>query len=485
MAQFHSIVVFGASGFIGSNLVPALVRQGYDVRAVSRQPERLAARGWQRVQCLSADVLDPASLGPVLAGADVVYYLVHGMTEGDGFDQRERQGAANLARAAERAGVQRIVYLGALHPEGADSLHLRSRSATGEGLRRGPVPVTEIRAPIVIGPGSAAFEVMRDLVYNLPLMVTPRWVRSAMAPIALTNLVHYLTGVLRLPDQGDQRYDVAGPQMLTYEQQMRRFARLAGRRIRILPVPLLSPGLSARWLRFITSVPTGIAKALVGGLKQDLAADDARIRQRLPQPLLGFDEAVTEALRQERTQVAEQHPERASVMRRRWRPNFGFYPKSDGATAQIDAPVERVWQEICRIGGAPRYFALDPLWRIREAFDALIGGRGLDYYRRDPDRLRPGDRVDSWSVAELQPLRTLTLLFGMKAPGMGGLTFDLEPQGQGTRLRLTCWWYPAGAWGLLYWWAMLPAHLILFRRMVANIATLSTRPGGRGTLVRA
>ncbi|MBY5922570.1 DUF2867 domain-containing protein [Ferrimonas balearica] len=483
MAQLRNVVVFGASGFIGGNLVPELLAQGYQVRAVSRRPERLAERGWPGVTTFGADVLQAETLGPALAGVDVVYYLVHGMTEGGGFDEREHRGAQNLAHAAEQAGVKRIVYLGALHPKGADSLHLRSRSATGEGLRRGPVPVTEIRAPIVIGPGSAAFEVMRDLVYNLPVMVTPKWVRSSMAPIALPNLIHYLIGVLQLADDNDQVYDVAGPEMLTYESQMSRFAHLVGKRVRILPVPLLSPGLSARWLRFITSVPTGIAKALVGGLKQDLPADDSEIRQRLPQRLLGFDEAVSEALRQERQQVAEQHPKRASIVRRRWRPNFSFYPKADGATATIDAPVERVWQEICRIGGRPRYFALDPLWRIREGFDALIGGNGLDYYRRDPNQLRPGDRVDSWSVAELQPLRTLTLLFGMKAPGMGGLTFELKPDGKATQLTLTCWWYPAGAWGLLYWWAMLPAHLILFRRMVANIGELAEGPGGHSSLV--
>ncbi|MBY6225420.1 DUF2867 domain-containing protein [Ferrimonas balearica] len=484
MQQHQRLLVLGASGFIGGHLIPHLLKQGYRVRAGGRHPQQLAQRDWPGVECVKVDVLKPDTLPEALAGIDVVYYLVHGMTEGEGFAEREHRGAINLAQAAEQAGVKRLVYLGALHPKGADSLHLRSRSATGEGLRRGSVPVTEIRAPIVIGPGSAAFEVMRDLVYNLPVMVTPKWVRSAMAPIALPNLLHYLSGLLTLDDQGDATYDVAGPEMMSYEAQMRRFAEIVGRRLYILPVPLLTPGLSARWLRFITAVPTGIAKALIGGLKQDLPADDWVIRQKLPQTLLGFDEAVRLALSEEREQVAEQHPARASVMRRRWQPRFAYYPKSDGASAVIDAPVERVWQEVCRIGGRPRYFAFDPLWRIREAFDALIGGNGMDYYRRDPDRLRQGDRVDSWSVAELTPLRHLTLLFGMKAPGMGGLTFELRPHGQGTYLSLTCWWYPSGVWGLMYWWAMLPAHVILFRRMVANIGTLSRRPGGSSSLVQ-
>ncbi|MBY6187323.1 SDR family oxidoreductase [Marinobacter hydrocarbonoclasticus] len=485
MKKHERVLVLGASGFIGSNLVQELIRQGFQVRAAGRNPEKLAQRFGDDVQCVRADVLKPDTLVDALACIDAVYYLVHGMTEGKGFEEREREGAEQFARVAEAVGVKRIVYLGALHPEGADSLHLRSRSATGTGLRRGTVPVTEIRAPIVIGPGSAAFEVMRDLVYNLPVMVTPKWVRSAMAPIALPNLLHYLVGVLSLPDDGDVSYDVAGPEMLNYQSQMQRFAAIVGKRVWIAPVPLLSPGLSARWLRFITSVPTGIARALVGGLKQDLPADDRAIRERLPQRLLGFDEAVKLALSAERQQVAAHDPAHAAVLKRRWRPQFGFYPKSDGASAHIDAPIERVWQEVCRIGGRPRYFALDLLWRVREAFDALIGGTGMDYYRRDPDRLRLGDRVDSWSVAELEPHRKLTLLFGMKAPGMGGLTFELVPDGNGTRLALTCWWYPAGAWGLMYWWAMLPAHIILFRRMVNNIRRLSMRPDDSGSLVRA
>ncbi|MBY5993196.1 DUF2867 domain-containing protein [Ferrimonas balearica] len=481
-----NILVLGASGFIGGNLVPHLAEQGHRVRAASRRLETLALREWPDVERVSADVLVPATLEAALSDIDVVYYLVHGMTEGRGFEHREALGAGHLAEAAHRAGVQRIVYLGALHPSGADSLHLRSRSATGDGLRQGPVPVTEIRAPIVIGPGSAAFEVMRDLVFNLPGMITPKWVRSRMAPIALPNLLHYLSGLLTLDDQGDQCYDVAGPEMLSYEEQMRIFAEMAERPLHILPVPLLSPGLSARWLRWITSVPTGIAKALVGGLKQDLPADDAAIRSKLPQHLMGFEAAVRWALATEREQVAAQQPTLASALKRRWRPQYGFYPKQDGASATVAAPVERVWQEICRIGGRPRYFALDPLWRVREAFDSLIGGPGLDYFRRDPNRLLPGDRVDSWSVAELQPQRKLTLLFGMKAPGMGGLTFDLAPTDTGgTRLTLTCWWYPAGAWGLMYWWAMLPAHIVLFRRMVANIGTLAQGTDDSGALARA
>ncbi|WP_200804695.1 DUF2867 domain-containing protein [Ferrimonas marina] len=472
MSEQPKVLVLGASGFVGANLVPALVEQGYPVRAASRRPAQLALRRWP-VELCRADVLQQDTLAEALEGVDTVYYLIHAMTEGAGFDQREQQGARNLAEAAQQAGVKRIIYLGALHPEGADSTHLRSRSQTGELLRSGGAAVTEIRAPVIIGPGSAAFEVMRDLVYNLPGMITPKWVRSKMAPIALPDLLHYLIGVLSVPQTQGCSFDVCGPDVLSYEQQMRAFGRIVDRPVRILAVPFLSPGLSARWLRWITSVPTGIAKALVGGLKQDLLADDSAIQALLPRELMGFEQAVRWSLAQEREQVASASPPLASLLRRRWQPQYGFYAKQDGAERLIDASPQEVWSVISQIGAAPRYFAFDPLWRIREAMDAMVGGRGLAYYRRDPLKLALGDRVDSWTVAEHQPQRRLTLLFGMKAPGMGGLTFELHPVGRQTELRLTCWWYPSGAWGLMYWWAMLPAHILLFRRMVANIGRLS------------
>ncbi|WP_298441068.1 DUF2867 domain-containing protein [uncultured Ferrimonas sp.] len=466
-------VIIGASGFVGTHLTDALLQDGLQPRLAGRDLSKLSRPNWQHCDKVRLDLLQSSTLAAALAQIDVVYFLVHAMTEGKGYQQRERQGAANLANAAAAAGVKRIIYLGAVCPRGAHSTHLDSRTATGEVLRQGTVPVIELRAPVIIGAGSAAFEVMRDLVANLPVMITPRWVRSKMAPIAIDDLLFYLRALAQSDDVDGQIFNAAGPEELSYQQQMQKLAHLLRRKIRIIGVPLLSPALSAHWLRFITSVPEGIARALIGGLKQDLLCDSSAIELRFPRPLLGFDDAVKAALAQEQAQLLAQDPSIALLLKQRWRANYGFYPKQERATVFIDASPEQVWRQLCQIGGRHRYFALDPLWRIRELLDAMVGGEGMNYYRRDPNHLQQGDRIDSWRVAECIDAQRLTLHFGMKAPGMGGLTFVLTPQGQGCQLLVRCWWYPAGAPGLLYWWAMLPAHAVIFQRMGENIRRLS------------
>lgn len=280
-------LVFGASGYIGSNLVPFLTARGKRVRAVSRNRAVLEGREWPGVDCASADALDPDSLDPVLREVHTAYYLVHSMAAGSGFGDLDLQAAANFRDAAAQAKVQRIVYLGGLIPENPESVHLRSRAETGEVLRRGSVPVTEVRAGMIIGPGSAAFEVMRDLVNNLPVMITPRWVFSLSPPIALPDLLAYLAGVADLSAAAGEIYDAAGPEVLTYADIMRRLAKILGRKIWILPVPVLTPKLSSYWLALVTTVPTNIARALVDGLKHDVLADDTSLRTQLPIPQIG------------------------------------------------------------------------------------------------------------------------------------------------------------------------------------------------------
>jgi uncharacterized protein YbjT (DUF2867 family) len=465
------VLVFGASSYIGSNLVPRLFDLGYRVRATARSPEVIEARGWKGVELARADALKPDTLHAALAGVRFAYYLVHSMAAGKDFGRVEVEAAENFARAAEAAGVERVVYLGGLIPPDANSEHLLSRRDTGEVLRRCRVPVTEIRAGIIVGPGSAAFEVMRDLVLHLPVMLTPRWVRAKSPPIALDNLLEYMTRMLALPETAGRIYDAAGPDTLTYEEMMREIARHAGKRPWIIPVPVLSPELSAYWLKFVTAVPTNVARALIGGLKHDFSADDAELRRLVPQRLLTFRESVEAALEAERQHAVPARWTEGAFVFRNYRMDYAYYAKRASGSALTSASPAAVWHVVSAIGGENRYFYGNILWKIREIADWMFGGVGLRYGRRHPSDLRVGDTVDSWRVIGVEPGLRLTLMFGMKAPGAGvlelGITHEADER---TRITATAYWHPAGVWGLLYWYAMIPAHLFIFDGMTRAIA---------------
>ena len=469
------VLVFGARGYVGTNLVPRLVREGLAVRASARITAPLEARHWTGVELVRADALVPESLPAALEGIDTAYYLVHSMAAGKGFSQLDLRAARNFAAAAAQAGVRCIVYLGGLFPEDADSEHLLSRRETGDALRQGSVPVIEVRAGIIVGPGSAAFEIMRDLVLNLPVMVTPRWVHRKSPPIALENLLEYLVRLPALPQAQGRIFDVGGPEVLTYGEMMRTVAVKAGKRPPlIIPVPVLTPALSARWLWLVTAVPAPVARALIGGLKHDFTASDAEARRLVPQRLLNFEEAVQAVFdAEDRHEVQASWTEGAFPMRGHRR-EHAFYAKRADGTAETAASPEAVWQVVKRIGGRNRYYGADLLWWLRETLDWMLGGPGRHRGRRDPDELRIGDLVDSWRVTGLDPNRSLTLMMGMKAAGSGVLEFDLEalPAG-GCRLTATAYWHPAGFWGLAYWYALFPAHLFIFDRMTRNICRLA------------
>ncbi|MEE4377109.1 MAG: SDR family oxidoreductase [Candidatus Competibacteraceae bacterium] len=471
MHSDRPVLVFGASGYVGTHLVPRLLEQGYRVRAAARNRAVLETRQWSNVDLVEADALKPETLDAALAGVDVAFYLVHSMAAGKQFGRLDEQAAAHFARAAEQAGLRRIVYLGGLIPKDADSEHLVSRQVTGDRLRAGSVPVTEIRAGIIVGPGSAAFEVMRDLVCNLPIMITPRWVRSQSTPIALDNLLDYLIGVAGLPDAAGGIYDAAGPEMLSYQQMMRQFGDVVGKRCLVIPVPVLSPGLSSYWLSLVTTVPYNIARALIGGLKHDIPADDRPLRALIPQRLLNFRESINAALETERRNAVAARWTEGALMFRDYRPDYAFYAKKAGGTALTAASVQAVWEQVAAIGGKNRYYYLNPLWTLRELLDWLAGGPGLNHSRRHPTAVRLGDIIDSWKVVGLEPERRLTLQFGMKAPGAGVLEFEVDPEEDGrTRVTATAYWHPAGVWGLLYWYSLEPFHLIIFKGLTRAIA---------------
>lgn len=477
------VLVFGASGYVGGWLVPRLHREPVRVRAAARSAAVLAAREWPDVERVEADALDPSSLDAALDGVDVAYYLVHSMAAGKGFGDLDLEAAGHFADAAARAGVRRIVYLGGLVPEAADSEHIVSRAETGDRLRQGSVPVTELRAGIIIGPGSAAFEVMRDLVLHLPVMTTPRWVRATSPPIGLDDLLEYLVRLPFIDAAANAVFDAGGPEVVSYEDMMRCVADVAGKRPPwIIPVPVLSPRLSSYWLGLVTAVPTPVARALIGGLKHDFTADDAALRALVPRDLLDVRQAIEAAFAAEREhRVAARWSEGAFPVRDH-RHDIAYYAKRASGEAESSAPPERVWERLCAIGGDNRYGYMNGLWTLREFMDWCVGGSGLSRGRRDPDTLRLGDSIDSWTVLGIDPPRRLTLKFGMKAPGAGVLEFEIEPRaGGGSRIRATAYWHPKGFWGLAYWYSLVPAHLFIFRgwtRALARQAEAADAGGG-------
>jgi len=306
-------------------------------------------------------------------------------------------------------------------------------------------------------------------------MLTPKWVRSRSSPIALDNLLEYLVRVPWIEEAAGQVLDAAGPDYISYEEVMLEYGAAVGKRPIILRVPLLSPTLSSYWLGLVTAVPASIARALIGGLKHDLPADDAALRRMLPQKLLGFRDSLLAALEAERTQQVAARWTEGLLMFRGFRIDNAFYAKRASGSAVSSAAPAALWQVVSTIGGDNGYYCLGWLWWMRGAIDWLLGGPGLSKGRRHPTELRLGDRIDHWTVIGIEPQRRLTLNFGMRAPGSGVLEFEVEPDPQPStpgrsRITVTAYWHPQGVWGLLYWYALVPAHLFLFRAMTAAMA---------------
>ncbi len=464
------VLVLGASGYVGSHLVPRLIERGYRVRASARNREVLAARGWD-CEVVAADVLRPDSLAAALEGIETAYYLVHSMGAGRGFSERDRRAAINFRTAAEAAGVQRIIYLGGLQPADSLSEHLASRRETGDQLRDGNVPVTELRAGIIVGPGSAAFEVIRDLVFHLPIMTTPRWVSSRTQPIALDDLLEYLVRLPEIEESAGQTYDVAGAETLTYRQMLETFATVVGRRIRIIPLPVLTPRLSSYWLDLVTAVPASIVRPLIDGLRHDLLANDEPIRTLIPLPLRNYEDAVRAALEAERSDAVTARWAEGSLVLRRYRPDVAFYSKRAGAHVEANAPAAQLWMQVASIGGGRGWYFANWLWKVRGMIDRLFGGVGMRRGRRHSTDLRVGEPVDFWRVAGIEPGHRLVLVAEMKLPGTAVLEFVVEPQGlYRSVLTTTGRFHPAGILGLLYWYALWPVHGWLFGRMSRAIA---------------
>jgi uncharacterized protein YbjT (DUF2867 family) len=479
------VLVTGATGYIGGRLVPELLAAGHEVRALARNPAKLGGAPWRdQAEVVAGDVSRPETLAAACAGVDAVYYLVHSIGGSRDWEARDREAAANVRDATADAGVEQLVYLGGLG-EATDGLsaHLRSRHEVGAVLASGPVPVTELRAAVVIGSGSASFEMLRYLVEVLPVMVTPRWVDSRCQPIAVRDVLAYLVGVLGRPEAVGRILEIGGPDVLTYREMMHGYAEEAGLRRRIIvPVPVLSPGLSSRWVGLVTPLPLSLARPLVSSRGVDVVVRDPASREIVPRDLLGYREAVRRALgkiealdvatRWDRAELRDPEPDGPIPTDPDWSGGTLFRDEQRATTTAPPAAVHRV---LTGLGGARGWYSGEWMWELRGVLDKLVGGPGMRRGRRHPDLLAVGDPVDFWRTHAVEAPRLLRLRAEMRLPGDAWLQWQVEPDGSGSTVVQQAVFVPRGLWGRLYWCAVAPFHRFVFGPMLRGIVAEAER----------
>ena len=476
----QKIAIAGASGYIGGRLVPGLLQSGYAVRCLARAPGKLLGREWAseaNVEIQQSDLSNVKLLTRNLEGCQAAFYLVHSMTSaGAEYVKKDRELARAFAQAAKLAGVERIIYLGGLGETGPDlSEHLSSRRHVEEDLASTGVPVTVLRAAMIIGSGSASFEILRYLVERLPVMICPRWVSTPCQPIAVRNVIGYLIGALAIPETIGKVYDIGGPDVLCYQDIMVIMAEEMGLRRRwVIPVPFLTPRLSSYWIQFVTPLSHEIAKPLAEGLKNPVVCREDHITKIISQQLLTVREAIRAAL----CTIAERHVETNWSMAG---PMPGDPDWAGGAVFRdarqitVNAPAWAVFRAVCRVGGGHGWYAADGLWVIRGWIDMLFGGPGLRRGRRDPEAVGYGEALDFWRVVGLDRDHRLALRAEMKLPGEALLEFlvDEVPNSklgvQHCTLQQIALFKPRGLFGLVYWYAVVPFHNIVFSGMISGI----------------
>jgi uncharacterized protein YbjT (DUF2867 family) len=478
------ILVTGATGYVGGRLVPLLLSAGHRVRAMGRSLEKMAARPWAAdpgVELAEGDTLDRDSLTAAAAGCRAAYYLVHSMIAQKGrYAEADRISARHMTDAASAAGLGQIIYLSGLGDpnDPAVSRHLRSRYEVEDILRAGPIPTTVLRAAMILGSGSASFEMLRYLVERLPVMVTPRWVDTPCQPISITSVLHYLKGCLDFGPTLGQTFDIGDDEILSYRQLIDIYAQEAGLAPRrIFPVPLLSPTLSAYWIHLVTPVPASIAQPLAQGLAVPVVCRDRRLRELLPHEAPSARETIRLALRRQREHTVETCWSDAGCLRP---PEWAVCGDADwaggaiyrcGYRVRLRAAPERLWNAVERIGGRTGYYFADGLWYLRGLADRLLGGVGLRRGRRHPETLQVGDALDFWRVLDLSPPYRMRLLAEMKTPGPALLDFIIQDLGGGvSELTMLSHFEPRGLWGLVYWYGLYPFHELIFYGTLKSIS---------------
>jgi len=474
-------LVTGASGYVGGRLVRDLLNSEKRVRVFVRNAQKILGQRWaEHVEIIEGNASNPQDLDRALAGVHTAYYLLHSINVATDFDAIEAEMARGFAQAAEKAEIKQIVYLGGIANDENRSRHLTSRMNTGTLLASTSVPVLELRAGIIIGSGSASFEMLRHLTHRLPIMTTPKWVSNRTQPIAIRDVLYYLHNAAELKQPINQIFDIGGPEVVTYATMMQKFAEISGLRKRmIIQIPVLTPKLSSLWIGFVTPVPTSLARPLVESLISEVVVDPRKsISALIPDPeegLLSVSRAIELAL----TRVAENHVDTrwsdAAFPMAPWQkaqsdPDWaGELTLKDHREITTDVPLEKIWKQIEGIGGEHGWFGSGWLWYLRGLIDRMVGGVGLRRGRRDPVHLRVGDSVDFWRVEGLENGKHLRLYAEMILPGKAWLEFNLSEKDGKTLVTQDALFEPRGLGGQLYWYVVSPFHFFIFPTMLRNI----------------
>jgi uncharacterized protein YbjT (DUF2867 family) len=467
------ILLTGATGYVGGRLLRRLEERGLPLRCMSRRADGLRPRAAASTEIVAADVLQSETLAAALAGVDTAYYLIHSMESEQDFEERDRLAARNFSRAAAEAGVRRIIYLGGLARGDDLSPHLRSRHEVGEVLRESGVPVLELRASVVLGSGSLSFEMIRALVERLPIMITPRWMDVEAQPIAVDDLLAYLTAALDVPLEQSRTFEIGGSERVSYGDLIHEYARQRGLRRTMIRVPVLTPRLSSLWLGLVTPLYARVGRKLIESIRHPSVVHDESARDVFAVRPRGMSESIAAALRNEDREIAES----------RWYDAFssGGQTKTwagvrfgnrlvDSRALEVSVRADEAFAPIRRIGGTTGWYAYDWLWRLRGFLDLLVGGVGVRRGRADPEELCVGAALDCWRVESYEPGRLLRLSAEMKLPGRAWLEFEVLPSAGGATIRQTALFDPVGLLGLVYWYAIYPLHQAVFAGMLRNIA---------------
>jgi uncharacterized protein YbjT (DUF2867 family) len=467
------ILITGATGYVGGQLLPRLVGAGHEVTCMVRNPSSLSG-DLAGARIVEADALRPESLLPALQGIEVAYYLIHSMGGGeDGFEERDRQAAQNFASAATQARVQRIIYLGGLTSQSSPvSHHLQSRQESGELLREFGPAVTEFRAGIIVGNGSMSFEIIRCLTERLPIMICPRWVMTRTQPIAVGDVLDYLVAALKVPGSIGQIVEIGGASIETYRSMMLTYAQIRGLKRWLLRVPVLTPRLSSYWLNLVTPFPAAITRPLIEGLKTEVVCGSAYAAELFPEIIpMRYRAAVEVAL-------GESGPDKSvGKLIRRGDSHVALRRRGsicDVRQTMVHAPSAQVFAVLQGLGGKPGWLYGNLLWRMRGWLDRCLGGVGMSKGRTGGTQMQVGDGVDFWRVEEVVPGEEILLRAEMKLPGRAWLQFILLAESRKrTLLRCCAWFEPRGLAGELYWGLLYPVHVLIFRGMVRAIARKS------------